>query len=125
MDIATTVTIAAGAVAVAGAVVASVRAGHRVERKLDQMQRDWYGEAARPGFAAIPGVPERLEIIEKQLKPNGGSTPVDAINRVELQLNRLSIDQGILARRLDEHLGQSNALLARYMEERGQLPPAT
>jgi hypothetical protein len=101
-------------------VVASARAGRRMERKLDQIQRDWYGEAARPGFRARPGIPERLEMIENQLKPNGGSSARDAINRVELGLNRLSIDQGILARQLNEHLQ-----VTRYGTERqsGELPP--
>lgn len=120
MDTATAATIAGSAVVVAGAVVASIRAGRRVERKIDQMQRDWYGEAARPGFAARPGIPERLETIENQLKPNGGSSTRDAINRVELGLGRLSIDQGILQRQLNEHLS-----ITRYGVEhpQGKLPP--
>jgi hypothetical protein len=116
VDLATIVTVAASAVVVVGAMVASVRAGRRVERKIDQMQRDWYGESARPGFRAIPGIPERLEMIENQLKPNGGSSTRDAINRVELNQHRLSIDHAILARRMDSHLEQVAPAIAELSE---------
>jgi hypothetical protein len=116
VELATIVTVAASAVVVVGAVVASVRAGRRIERKVDQMQRDWYGEAARPGFPARPGVPERLETIENQLKPNGGSSARDAINRVELNQHRLSIDHAILARRMDSHLEQVAPAIAELNE---------
>lgn len=119
MDVATVVSVAASAVVVAGAVTAGARASRKVSKQLDQMQRDWYGEAARPGFDARPGIPERLQSIEAQLKPNGGSSTRDAINRVELGMNRLAIDQGILQRQLNEHLQ-----ITRYGNpSSGELPP--
>jgi hypothetical protein len=124
MDITTTATIAGSAVAVIGAAAVTARVAARslakVSKKLDQLSEDWYGQPARPGFRAIPGIPERLEMIENQLKPNGGSSTRDAINRVELGLNRLSIDQTILQRQLNEHLS-----ITRYGMERppGELPP--
>jgi hypothetical protein len=106
MDIATTATIAGSAAAVISTATVTARvAAHRlreVSKKLDQLQEDWYGEAARPGFPARPGIPERLQTIENQLKPNGGSTTRDAINRIELAQNRQAVDIGILTRELTE-----------------------
>lgn len=58
----------------------------RLARQNDEFREDWYGKAARPGRSATPGVPERLERIEKELQPNGGGTMRDAINRLELRL---------------------------------------
>ena len=58
----------------------------RLARQNDEFREDWYGTPARPGRDAVPGVPARLALIEKELKPNSGSTLRDAINRVEQRL---------------------------------------
>ena len=58
----------------------------RLAKQNDEFREDWYGCPARPGRSAVPGVPERLALIEKELKPNSGSTLRDAIGRVETRL---------------------------------------
>lgn len=58
----------------------------KLARQGDEFREDWYGTPARPGRAAVPGVPERLALIEKELKPNSGGTLRDAISRVETRL---------------------------------------
>ena len=58
----------------------------RLARQNDEFREDWYGTPARPGRVAVPGVPERLALIEKELKPNSGSSLRDAIGRVETRL---------------------------------------
>ena len=58
----------------------------KLARQNDEFREDWYGVAARPGRDAVPGVPERLSLIEKELKPNSGSTLRDAIGRLEARL---------------------------------------
>ncbi|MFF4989618.1 hypothetical protein ACFY19_20665 [Streptosporangium saharense] len=58
----------------------------RVHNALD----DWQGEAARPGVPARLGVMARLEAIEAQLKPNGGSSTRDVVNRVEASVRQIS-----------------------------------
>ncbi|MFI6329848.1 hypothetical protein ACIBBG_16295 [Micromonospora chersina] len=58
----------------------------RLARQNDEFREDWYGSPARPGRSAVPGVPERLSLIEKELKPNSGSTLRDAIGRLETRL---------------------------------------
>lgn len=74
-----------------------VRLMRKVSRQLESFREDWYGEAARPGRAAVPGVPERLAGIEKELKTNGGSSLRDQLGRVENRVNaveKLVINQG-------------------------------
>ena len=58
----------------------------KLARQNDEFREDWYGMPARPGRDAVPGVPERLARMEKELHPNGGGTLRDAINRVEQRL---------------------------------------
>jgi hypothetical protein len=65
----------------------------RVIKRVGDFVDDWQGEPARRGVPARPGVMERLESIEGQLRPNGGSSLRDAVNRVEQTTARL-----------DEHL---------------------
>ncbi|TDC81914.1 hypothetical protein E1193_13510 [Micromonospora sp. KC606] len=83
--------------ALAGALTAIVTAVYlggrwmlRTLRRIDDWLDDWYGEPARPGQPARPGVPERLTqiearqaAIEAQLRPNGGGSLRDAVDRVE------------------------------------------
>lgn len=82
------IVIIGGAVAILVKLTAwASRVAHRFQEFLD----DWQGEPARPGIAARrPGVVERLSVIEhrlggveSQLRPNGGETLRDAIDRVE------------------------------------------
>lgn len=94
--------VAAGAVAgaVLSIVALAVLVGRPLRRLLqqnEQFREDWYGEPARPGRDAVPGVPARLKAIEKELKPNGGSSMRDAIGRVEQRLAAVET-------RLDDHV---------------------
>ncbi|SRR6266705_3250524 len=90
MDPATIATIAGGAAAVIGTgmVLGRVIGGplRKLSRQNDEFREDWYGQPARPGRVAVPGVPERLSGIEKELRTNGGGTLRDAINRLETRL---------------------------------------
>lgn len=71
------------ALALAGLIGKPLR---KLARQNDEFREDWYGQPARPGRDAVPGVPERLARMEKELHPNGGGTLRDAINRVEQRL---------------------------------------
>jgi hypothetical protein len=59
----------------------------------EEFSRDWAGEEKAPGRSAVPGVMERLNRIDGELKRNGGSSMKDAISRIEQTqtkiLNRL------------------------------------
>jgi hypothetical protein len=68
---------------------------------LDSLSRftvDWFGEDAAPGRDAVPGVMERLNNIDGELKHNGGSTMKDAIKRIENKLKAIDarLDEGNL-----------------------------
>jgi hypothetical protein len=75
--------VVATAIAVGGAVGKPLR---RLSRQNDEFREDWYGQAARPGRSAEPGVMERLGNIEKELHPNGGGSLRDAVNLLGLRL---------------------------------------
>jgi hypothetical protein len=59
------------------------------EKKFDSFMRDWGGEPAAPGRDAVPGVMERLNNIDGELKHNGGSTMKDAMQRIEHKLDTI------------------------------------
>lgn len=50
---------------------------------LDKFTEDWFGTESGPGRDAVPGVMERLNNIDGELKHNGGSTMKDALKRLE------------------------------------------
>jgi hypothetical protein len=120
MDVATLTAVIGTGITVVGAVVVTGRYAARhmraLTREMGQWREDWYGEAARPGYDARPGIPERLQRIEAQVTSNGGSSMRDAITRVELAQSRQAIDMGIVARRLDQHLEQVAPAIAELNE---------
>ena len=94
---------AAGILTVGGVLsmigMALKRAYRRVQGFMDnwdQFHRDWAGEPAMPGRSAVPGVMERLNRIDGELKRNGGSSMKDAINRIEKKLEKIDarLDEG-------------------------------
>lgn len=62
---------------------------HTIMDGWDNFIRDWAGEPASPGRSAVPGVMERLNRIDGELKRNGGSSMKDALNRVEKKLEQI------------------------------------
>jgi hypothetical protein len=62
---------------------------HVVMDNWDNFMRDWAGEPNAPGRSAVPGVMERLNRIDGELKRNGGSSMKDAINRIEKKLEQI------------------------------------
>lgn len=58
--------------------------------RINDFIEDWRGEKARPGISRRLGVPERLSIIEsrmqaieRQITPNGGTSVQDKLSRIE------------------------------------------
>ena len=58
---------------------------------LDLFIKDWAGEEERPGHERIPGVMERLQKIEEELKHNGGSSIKDAVKRIETTQSKILV----------------------------------
>lgn len=83
------VTIAGGIATLAAGGAGAIWLGRVVAktgRAVVDMHDDWKGEPDRPGVRGRPGVMERLDRIERELHPNGGSSLRDAVNRVEAKL---------------------------------------
>ncbi len=67
-------------------------AGKRVKlwfENWDKFMQDWAGEDARPGRDRVPGVMERLNAIDGELKNNGGSSVKDAVDRIEIRVDEI------------------------------------
>jgi hypothetical protein len=78
----------------------------RVARRLRELARrvedfidDWVGVPGRPGVEQRPGVMERLDRIERtvgivahEVRPNGGSSMRDAVDRVDSRTASLTRD---------------------------------
>lgn len=84
------------ALALAAAITTLVGAGLAINKVLkpfkamlrqwSEFMRDWAGEPARDGRDAIPGVMERLNNIDGELKRNGGKSIKDTVTRIEKRL---------------------------------------
>jgi len=57
---------------------------------------DWSGEEARPGRDAVPGVMQRLNEIDGELKRNGGGSMKDSLDRIERDLHSATGDMKIV-----------------------------
>lgn len=56
---------------------------------LDRFVKDWEGEEAANGRDAVPGVMERLNRIDGELKHNGGSSMKDSLRRIEKKISTI------------------------------------
>jgi hypothetical protein len=92
--------IAAALVAVVAGVAAVVRWGRRLARNVEDFIDDWRGTPSRPGVPERAGVMERLATIERrtevvahEVRPNGGASLRDAIDRVDRRTEQIAPTQ--------------------------------
>jgi DNA repair ATPase RecN len=69
---------------------------------LDNFLIDWSGSESRPGRDRVPGVMERLNEIDGQLKNNGGESVKDAVDRIEIHVNEIHDKVDQVDKRLEE-----------------------
>jgi hypothetical protein len=65
---------------------------NKIKAMIDNLENfmiDWSGEEARPGRDRRPGVMERLNEIDGQLKNNGGTSVKDAVDRIEIHVGEI------------------------------------
>lgn len=74
----------------------------------NDFMRDWKGDSHKDGRAATPGVIARLEKLEvglrtvkAEVKPNGGKSIKDVVNRIETRLEEGNEKFNSLDRRID------------------------
>ena len=86
---ATIVSLTVGGISILGFLIGVWAKLQKVLHSLDSFMLDWTGAEARPGRDAVPGVMERLNKIDGELKHNGGSTMKDAVKRIEQKIDRI------------------------------------
>lgn len=90
---------ACGAVTAIGVVVKKLWA---FSRRIGHFLDDWGGRPERPGVDARPGVMERLDRIEHEVRRNDGSSLKDSVARTETKVQGLTREVGQLRTRMDE-----------------------
>ena len=91
--------------------------GKRIKRLFNSLARfaeDWFGDEEAPGKDRTPGVMERLNKIDGELKHNGGSTMKDALKRVETRVEDIAAGQGILKTN-QETLKENQGIITSWM----------
>jgi hypothetical protein len=86
---ATIVSLTVGGISILGFLIGVWTKLQKVMKSLDSFMLDWTGSEERPGRDAVPGVMERLNKIDGELKHNGGSTMKDAVKRIESKIDRI------------------------------------
>jgi hypothetical protein len=89
VDPAVWVVVAAGVAALCGALFAVGRLARWVwhtARKLGHLVDDLTGEPERDGHPARPSLMARVGKLEAEMRPNGGSSIKDQLNRMEGRL---------------------------------------
>jgi hypothetical protein len=82
---------------IAGAVVATKRVAKPIiefGKEWREFRDDWRGVPDRPGFKGHPGMAERMQVVEAELRPNGGGSLKDAVNRIAEQQRLLAVHGG-------------------------------
>lgn len=135
--------------ALSAALWAMTRPFRRAAKGFEQFLEDWHGVPERPGFDAIPGIPERLRRLERnaredrrrleeivhEIRPNSGGSLKDKVNKttsdvddvkrlVEARLSeitRLSADVAAVTRTLSNPRAL-RALAQRLDEDQDTIP---
>lgn len=85
--VATTIAIILGAwFSIAKFVGPFIKRVNRWTHTWDEFLNDWAGTEERPGRSAVPGVMERLNNIDGELKKNGGKSVKDVVNRIDRRM---------------------------------------
>lgn len=86
----TTIIAIGGALAVIWAVTRPVfKKTKNLLESLQSFIRDWEGEEESPGRDSTPGVMERLNRIDGELKHNGGTSMKDSLKRIEKKISTI------------------------------------
>ena len=63
----------------------------RVAREMHkEFHRDWFGEPAAPGRDAVPGVMQRLNAVDGELRRNGGNSLKDQVVKLNDKVDNMT-----------------------------------
>lgn len=84
------VAYAAGIMTICGFLWWLLRPLVRQAQRFDHFWDDWHGTTGTPGRDAVPGVMERLQRIDGELKRNGGGSMKDRIFSLDRKIDDLA-----------------------------------
>lgn len=101
-----------------------VRSARRMDKSLQRLMLDWFGQEGRAGFPPVPGVPQRLydveqtlatlrpivERIEKEMQANGGGSLRDQITKLTVVVEKSEADRIQTVRDVTEIKGEVAAV---------------
>lgn len=67
-----------------------IRPLRRAQQALEYFMDEWNGVPARPGHDAIPGIPERIQRIEREVQRNGGASLKDRVFEIDRKVDNLA-----------------------------------
>lgn len=96
------------AVAVAGVAAWALRWAWRILKRTTHFLDDFFGEPARDGLPAAPGVMARLRSMEQivagismEVHPNSGHSLRDIVHQTASDVAQIRADQGEMRRRME------------------------
>ena len=94
-----------------------VRPLRRLMRAGEAIAEAWNGTPARPGFDAIPGIPERIQRIEREVQRNGGASLKDRVFEIDRKLDALAEIKAREHAEIRASVQDLRDILARHMKE--------
>lgn len=67
-----------------------IRPLRRLTGAIEGFLDDWGGIPARPGHDPVPGIPERIQRIEREVQRNGGQSLKDRVFAIDRKLDALA-----------------------------------
>lgn len=109
MDPAWVASLTALTAAVFGLVGWAARYAWRITRRTNHFLDDYFGESARDGLPARPGIMARLKSVEEKLaqivaetRPNGGTSLHDVMSRTERAVDDIRDEQAAMRARMEQ-----------------------
>ena len=62
----------------------------RAQQSLEYFMDEWNGVPARPGHDSVPGIPERIQRIEREVQRNGGASLKDRVFEIDRKVDTLA-----------------------------------
>jgi len=94
-----------------------VRPLRRLMRAGEAIAEAWNGTPARPGFDAIPGIPERIQRIEREVQRNGGASLKDRVFEIDRKLDALADQKDREHAQIRASVEDLRDVLSRHLEE--------
>lgn len=70
--------------------VTLVKPVRRIVSSWARFSDTWHGTPASPGWDPVPGIPERIQRIEREVQRNGGQSLKDRVFHIDRKLDQLA-----------------------------------